>query len=308
MFCGILEKSVLKWFRTAKKKKKWPKYSAFLGWCTKVIWLVVYSSSPWHLVTHRHHVEIFSVHLQTAHHFSAFSQFLVSDSLNQTLRLLYVTQLLTLMSNSQTGNRNPLQKSQKTSVLFAAFKQIRSTFSIRFQLKSPWILCTEKYLSGSPTTVGTSCPEVYWKALRGGFKNLFWYFCVRWCQNCYQKEAVLRPENNQVINLTTRYTWSGCVVRASHKHRFIYTRTVALYSILSLSEKQSKSLEIQCRDAFLYLKLTTELAVLNSMCVLYRVWCFLLLSSDSWAYFFRSYCILFCKVREQISKPRGSES
>lgn len=32
-------------------------------------------------------------------------------------------------------------------------------------------------------------------------------------QNCYQKEAVLRPENNQVINLTTRYTWSGCVVR-----------------------------------------------------------------------------------------------
>eukprot|EP00064_Thunnus_orientalis_P011637 superscaffoldBa00001697_g11668 len=31
-------------------------------------------------------------------------------------------------------------------------------------------------------------------------------------KNCYQKEAVLRPENNQVINLTTRYTWSGCVV------------------------------------------------------------------------------------------------
>uniref|UniRef100_A0A3Q3ECX5 Transmembrane protein 145 n=1 Tax=Labrus bergylta TaxID=56723 RepID=A0A3Q3ECX5_9LABR len=29
-------------------------------------------------------------------------------------------------------------------------------------------------------------------------------------KNCYQKEAVLRPENNQVINLTTRYTWSGC--------------------------------------------------------------------------------------------------
>lgn len=32
-------------------------------------------------------------------------------------------------------------------------------------------------------------------------------------QNCYEKEAVLRPENNQVINLTTRYTWSGCMVR-----------------------------------------------------------------------------------------------
>uniref|UniRef100_A0A6Q2YZ65 Intimal thickness related receptor IRP domain-containing protein n=1 Tax=Esox lucius TaxID=8010 RepID=A0A6Q2YZ65_ESOLU len=30
-------------------------------------------------------------------------------------------------------------------------------------------------------------------------------------KDCYQKEAVLRPENNQVINLTTRYTWSGCV-------------------------------------------------------------------------------------------------
>ncbi|XP_064155257.1 transmembrane protein 145 isoform X4 [Anguilla rostrata] len=30
-------------------------------------------------------------------------------------------------------------------------------------------------------------------------------------KDCYQKEAVLRPENNQVINLTTRYTWSGCM-------------------------------------------------------------------------------------------------
>ncbi|MBN3300492.1 TM145 protein, partial [Amia calva] len=31
-------------------------------------------------------------------------------------------------------------------------------------------------------------------------------------KDCYQKEAVLRPENNQVINLTTHYSWSGCVV------------------------------------------------------------------------------------------------
>ncbi|KAI2655225.1 Transmembrane protein 145 [Labeo rohita] len=31
-------------------------------------------------------------------------------------------------------------------------------------------------------------------------------------KDCYQKESVLRPENNQVINLTTRYTWSGCMV------------------------------------------------------------------------------------------------
>ena len=29
-------------------------------------------------------------------------------------------------------------------------------------------------------------------------------------QSCAEREAVLRPENNQVINLTTRYTWSGC--------------------------------------------------------------------------------------------------
>ncbi|XP_032820594.2 transmembrane protein 145 isoform X1 [Petromyzon marinus] len=31
-------------------------------------------------------------------------------------------------------------------------------------------------------------------------------------QSCQQKEQVLRPENNQVINLTTEYTWSGCEV------------------------------------------------------------------------------------------------
>lgn len=32
-------------------------------------------------------------------------------------------------------------------------------------------------------------------------------------QDCYLKESVLRPENNQVINLTTHYTWSGCMVK-----------------------------------------------------------------------------------------------
>ncbi|KAK7147361.1 hypothetical protein R3I94_010012 [Phoxinus phoxinus] len=31
-------------------------------------------------------------------------------------------------------------------------------------------------------------------------------------KDCYLKESVLRPENNQVINLTTHYTWSGCMV------------------------------------------------------------------------------------------------
>ena len=28
--------------------------------------------------------------------------------------------------------------------------------------------------------------------------------------NCWQKEAVLRPENDQVLRLTPRFTWSGC--------------------------------------------------------------------------------------------------
>ncbi|CAD5117960.1 DgyrCDS6699 [Dimorphilus gyrociliatus] len=28
--------------------------------------------------------------------------------------------------------------------------------------------------------------------------------------SCPEKESVLKPENNQVINLTTRYAWSGC--------------------------------------------------------------------------------------------------
>lgn len=51
---------------------------------------------------------------------------------------------------------------------------------------------------------------------------IFFFYCIFACQNCYQKEAVLRPENNQVINLTTRYTWSGCVVRAN-KNTNIHT-------------------------------------------------------------------------------------
>ncbi|NWZ97450.1 TM145 protein, partial [Nesospiza acunhae] len=31
-------------------------------------------------------------------------------------------------------------------------------------------------------------------------------------QDCLAKESVIRPENNQVINLTTQYAWSGCQV------------------------------------------------------------------------------------------------
>lgn len=33
-------------------------------------------------------------------------------------------------------------------------------------------------------------------------------------QDCLAKESVIRPENNQVINLTTQYAWSGCQVWA----------------------------------------------------------------------------------------------
>uniref|UniRef100_A0AAV2MAK1 Intimal thickness related receptor IRP domain-containing protein n=1 Tax=Knipowitschia caucasica TaxID=637954 RepID=A0AAV2MAK1_KNICA len=40
-------------------------------------------------------------------------------------------------------------------------------------------------------------------------------------KNCYQKEAVLRPENNQVINLTTRYTWSGCMVEGDENEEVL---------------------------------------------------------------------------------------
>ncbi|CAH2318809.1 transmembrane 145 isoform X2 [Pelobates cultripes] len=29
-------------------------------------------------------------------------------------------------------------------------------------------------------------------------------------KDCFMKESVIRPENNQVINLTTQYVWSGC--------------------------------------------------------------------------------------------------
>lgn len=49
-------------------------------------------------------------------------------------------------------------------------------------------------------------------------------------QNCYQKEAVLRPENNQVINLTTRYTWSGCVVRDVHRVHWVAACAQSLMS------------------------------------------------------------------------------
>ncbi|XP_038668984.1 transmembrane protein 145-like [Scyliorhinus canicula] len=39
--------------------------------------------------------------------------------------------------------------------------------------------------------------------------------------DCYEKESVLRPDNNQVINLTTRYTWSGCEVVEEGQSRYL---------------------------------------------------------------------------------------
>lgn len=58
-----------------------------------------------------------------------------------------------------------------------------------------------------------------------GFYLIYW---IIFHQNCYQKEAVLRPENNQVINLTTRYTWSGCVVRKCAHSDEMYDRIILL--------------------------------------------------------------------------------
>ncbi|XP_059824187.1 transmembrane protein 145 isoform X1 [Hypanus sabinus] len=39
--------------------------------------------------------------------------------------------------------------------------------------------------------------------------------------DCYEKESVLRPDNNQVINLTTHYIWSGCEVVEEEQTRFL---------------------------------------------------------------------------------------
>ncbi|XP_071656629.1 transmembrane protein 145 [Patagioenas fasciata] len=38
-------------------------------------------------------------------------------------------------------------------------------------------------------------------------------------KDCVAKESVIRPENNQVINLTTRYAWAGCQVLAQGPSR-----------------------------------------------------------------------------------------
>uniref|UniRef100_A0A8B9PC37 Transmembrane protein 145 n=1 Tax=Apteryx owenii TaxID=8824 RepID=A0A8B9PC37_APTOW len=41
------------------------------------------------------------------------------------------------------------------------------------------------------------------------------------CPDCLAKESVIRPENNQVINLTTAYAWSGCQVLLQDSVRYL---------------------------------------------------------------------------------------
>nr|XP_033770248.1 transmembrane protein 145 isoform X2 [Geotrypetes seraphini] len=40
-------------------------------------------------------------------------------------------------------------------------------------------------------------------------------------KDCLMKESVIRPENNQVINLTTQYAWSGCQVISEGDVRYL---------------------------------------------------------------------------------------
>ncbi|XP_039208129.1 transmembrane protein 145 isoform X1 [Crotalus tigris] len=40
-------------------------------------------------------------------------------------------------------------------------------------------------------------------------------------KDCLMKESVIRPENNQVINLTTQYAWSGCKLVTENSIRYL---------------------------------------------------------------------------------------
>ncbi|XP_053124654.1 transmembrane protein 145 isoform X2 [Hemicordylus capensis] len=40
-------------------------------------------------------------------------------------------------------------------------------------------------------------------------------------KDCLMKESVIRPENNQVINLTTQYAWSGCQLLTENSVRYL---------------------------------------------------------------------------------------
>ncbi|MBZ3875850.1 Transmembrane protein 145 [Sciurus carolinensis] len=46
-------------------------------------------------------------------------------------------------------------------------------------------------------------------------------FRFRYPEDCLAKESVIRPENNQVINLTTQYAWSGCQVVSEEGTRYL---------------------------------------------------------------------------------------
>ncbi|XP_076801644.1 transmembrane protein 145-like isoform X2 [Clavelina lepadiformis] len=41
-------------------------------------------------------------------------------------------------------------------------------------------------------------------------------------KNCFLKEAVLESAHNQIINLTTRYSWSGCVVTNHSSQKYLH--------------------------------------------------------------------------------------
>jgi len=54
-------------------------------------------------------------------------------------------------------------------------------------------------------------------------------------QNCWQKEAVLRPENYQIIYLTLRHFWSGCKLNTTA--RIPYYRCTGSRVFLSARER-----------------------------------------------------------------------
>lgn len=51
------------------------------------------------------------------------------------------------------------------------------------------------------------CASRYHKRIADIGKSTLWD-C--WLQNCFQKEAVLLPENNQIVYLSVSNWWSGC--------------------------------------------------------------------------------------------------
>ena len=58
---------------------------------------------------------------------------------------------------------------------------------------------------------------------------------------------MLRPENNQVINLTTRYTWSGCVVR-TRTHKCICINVHGCNEQHAVPKQKTENSIIRCFD------------------------------------------------------------